>query len=106
LKRPLPLLLLAVLTLGCSSGIPFLPAHLDPFESGGGNGRGGESGGGTVVKEVTDHIWLVWVVGPILLSLFFKEVRQPIAAALSAFFGLWAALWARLTGFVTKDPHD
>lgn len=95
---------LAVLFLtGCSSGVPFLPASLDPFESApGGGGEGGES----VVKEVTDHIWLVWVVGPILLSLFFKEVRQPISSALSAFFGVWTALWRRLTAWITRDPSD
>lgn len=100
MKRLLPLLLLGL--AGCSA----LAAVSDFITDGGRGDDGGTEGGGSVVREVTDHIWLVWVVGPILLSLFFKEVREPIGAALTAFFGLWAALWRRLTGFVTKDPHD
>lgn len=99
MKRILPFALL--LLAGCSA-----LAAVSDFITDGGRGDGGDSGEASVVKDVTDHIWLVWVVGPILLSLFFKDVREPIGTALSAFFGLWAALWHRLTGFVTKDPND
>ena len=99
MRRVLPLALL--LLAGCSA-----ISAVSDFITDGGRGGSDSEGDPSVVKEVTDHIWLVWVVGPILLSLFFKEVREPISTALSAFFGLWAALWHRLTGFVTKDPND
>ena len=95
MKYLLPFLLLP--SCGLLSGV-------SDFVMGPTKSSGGEGGG--VIQDATNHIWLVWIVGPILLSLFFKEVREPIGAALSAFFGLWAALWARLTGLVTKDPND
>ena len=69
--------------------------------------RSSGSGGATgFVETTTNHIWMVWVLGPILLSLFIPQVREPIGQAFTAFFGLWAALWHRLTGFITKDPND
>lgn len=98
MRRFLPLLLLLA---SCS-----LIEGVSDFVTGSRGDKGAGDAGGNTVRDVTDHIWLVWVVGPILLSLFFKEVREPISTALSAFFGLWAALWHRLTGFVTKDPND
>lgn len=67
--------------------------------------REGATAASAVVDSWTDFFWY-GVLGLIFLSLFFKDVREPIGQALSAFFGVWSALWARVRAAITRDPND
>lgn len=94
--------LLALLLVSAGCGVTeFLTA---PFTAAKPSGGSGEKA--SIVEQATSHFWLVWIVGPILLTLFIPQIRQPIAAALSAFFTFWKEFWLRATGFVTKRTDD